>query len=64
MTTDFFNGCPEDWEYPNWGNISRVHNWRNYADDHVIGIWDSLTNEQKKILANNFQRIADEEEWD
>lgn len=58
------NNIPEDWEYPNWGNISKVHNWRNYANDHVIGIWEDLSDDHKKILSANFQDIADNEEYE
>lgn len=59
-----FNNVPSDFDKPKWDVANRVHNWRNYVDDEVKDIWDSFSLEAKQALAQNFNNIADREEWD
>jgi hypothetical protein len=53
-----------DWKNPNWNDLQKVHDWKNYVSDEVILIWDTFTNEQKEMLANNFDELANKEDWD
>ena len=61
---DYLYLSPYDWEHPQWNKGGRVHNWHRYVSDNVKILWNSLTEMQKLALANNFQDIADNEEWD
>lgn len=53
-----------DWEHPNWNNLSKTHDWKNYVSDKVIEIWDTFNNEQKQVLSENYNEMANKEEWD
>ena len=55
---------PEDWESPKWNEYDKVHDWRNYPSNDRQNEWSSFTDCQKKILAINFQCVADREHWD
>ena len=55
---------PDDYENPDWKAATKVHEWKNYIDDPVREIWDTITTAQKKALANQAQNIADAEEWE
>ncbi len=54
---------PSDFKNPEWNEKYRVHNWRNYVTDEVKNEWGNFTKKQKKILSDNFQGIADTEDW-
>lgn len=58
---------PLDYISPDWektGLRDKVHNWRNYVSIDLQCIWCSLDDNIKKILAENFNDIASQEEWD
>ncbi|HED2415523.1 MULTISPECIES: recombinase RecA [Klebsiella/Raoultella group] len=55
---------PEDCFSPDWTNKGKVHDWKNYANDGLIEIWDNFTQEQKRVIAKNLQDVADQEEWE
>ncbi len=40
------------------------HEWRNYVDGDLRDMWNSFTEQQKIAIADNAQRIADQEERD
>jgi hypothetical protein len=58
------NNTPTDFSNPEWGTVSRVHNWRNYISDEVKELWSTFTDQQKQALARMAQVIADREDWD
>lgn len=55
---------PNDWEEPKWEVKDKVHCWRNYVSDNLKNIWDTFDCDQKQIIAEAFQEIADGEDWD
>ena len=55
---------PHDWQYPEWENKSRVHNWRNYVSEELQAMWDTFTDVQKKALAISYDDIASQEDWE
>ena len=55
---------PEDCFSPDWTNKGKVHDWKNYANDGLIEIWDNFTQEQKRVIAKNLQDVADQEKWE
>lgn len=55
---------PVDYANPNWSKAERVHEWKNYISEPLESIWMSFTDEQKAVIADNAQSIADREEWD
>lgn len=58
--TDF----PYDALEPDWDEYNKVHEWKNYVSDDLKKIWSNLPEYVRKIIAQNFQEIADKEEWD
>lgn len=54
---------PYDWENPQWNEYHRVHNWRNYVSNDVKEIWNTFTDTQKLLLAQLFEELAGNEEW-
>ena len=55
---------PLDWEYPDWSEEHRVHNWRNYVNDDLKLEWHNLTGIQKILISSSFECIASNEHWD
>lgn len=55
---------PNDWENPNWSNISRVHDWKNYISDEVADTWDEFTEKQKMSIARMANDTASNENWE
>lgn len=53
-----------DHENPEWEKAGRVHEWKNYIHDDLRHAWHSFTPEQRKLIAQNAQEQADQEEWD
>ena len=49
---------------PKFEDAERVHDWRNYVSENLRAIWGTFTDDQKYIIAESFDRIADREEWD
>ena len=56
---------PHDWQHPDWEARTKVHDWKNYVETTFLeDMWNTFDDSQKKVLAYNFQLIADNEEWD
>lgn len=53
---------PDNWHSPEWDNIGRVHDWRNYIADIMRAYWSGFTDEQKKAMAIGAAEQADKEE--
>ncbi|HAS0916543.1 TPA: hypothetical protein I3529_003573 [Enterobacter asburiae] len=53
-----------DWAKPHWAEEDPVHNWRNYAPPPLRRIWQTFTDEQKRVIAFTLQTVADAEQWD
>lgn len=51
-------------ETPDWDSRSRCHDWKNYVTDALKAIWESFSPEQKRVVADALQQVADEEVWD
>lgn len=49
---------------PDWGCENKVHNWMNYIDSEVRGIWEYLSLETKVIAYFIANTMANNEEWD
>lgn len=49
---------------PDIDNIGKVHDWKNYLSTDLWSIWETFSDYQKQVIAENLQIIADEEEWD
>jgi len=58
------NNIPNDFYLPNWSAASKCHDWKNYVSDDLKSIWITFSDEQRQILAANFDEIASREEWD
>ena len=56
MCTDFMD--------PQWDKAGKVHDWKNYVTDQLRKIWSGLSDDQKRVVASNFDEIAEREEWD
>ncbi len=56
---------PADYENPDWTpQWKYVHDWRGYIRDDLRAAWQTFSVEQRRLLAENAQAIADEEVWD
>lgn len=55
---------PSDYLNPAWNVFFKIHCWRNYVDPKIQDIWNTFTDEQKKILSICFEKIAGDEDWD
>jgi len=67
MVDQPMNNVPHDWEKPNFSDRStwsKCHEWKWYVDSEVEEIWTMFSDQAKQVLAQNFQGIADNEEWD
>lgn len=54
---------------PKWDEMPPVHkpnphDWRKYVSDPVRALWSTFTGDQQLALVQNFQEIADREEWE
>lgn len=58
------NTFPHDWEYPLWSTEDRIHCWRNYANEKLKTLWSELDSNQKQVISECLQEIADTEKWD
>ena len=43
---------------------NRCHDWRNYVDDEIIGLWGRLSLDARIIAFLVAERAAGNEEWD
>ncbi len=55
---------PNDFYLPDWSATSKCHDWKNYVSDDLKSIWITFTEEQRQIIADSFNQIASNEEWD
>lgn len=56
---------PPEYLSPDWTPPTKyVHDWRRYISEPLEAAWQTFTPEQRLMLAENAQRIADNEEWD
>ena len=63
MSTD--NNTPYDWDDPNFDLSGiQVHEWKSYATESIIDLWDTFNNDQKKAVSSMLQDVADREDWD
>lgn len=53
-----------DWQKPEWNSGGFVHNWHNYSIPALEIIWDTFTDDQKKIIAATLDNAASKEHWD
>ncbi len=60
------NNVPSDWKDPDFdiGSGKHVHEWKSYVDSEVQELWDDFSDEVKQALSQNYNGIADNEEWD
>lgn len=49
---------------PDFKNVSKTHDWRNYVPFNWQNNWEQLTERERKIIAVMSQMQADDEEWD
>ena len=53
---------------PDWEEYERqfcaVHDWRTYIKEPLRAVWDTFTDEQQRLMAENADAIATAEEWD
>ena len=54
----------EDIVNPEWEVGGRVHNWKNYVPDDLKAIWHTFSKDQLIVLAETFDTIASNEEWE
>jgi hypothetical protein len=47
-----------------FGEVGKVHDWRNYISAEVRALWDGFTDAQKLALARQADELAGREEWD
>lgn len=55
---------PKDWARPEWNKREKVHNWRNYASEHLISHWTFMDSLTKQLVAECLNNVASVEEWD
>ena len=54
---------PDEYLDPDWTAGGRVHNWRNYIGTDLRAAWPQLSDDLKRVVAENAQTLADAEEW-
>lgn len=56
---------PPEYVVPDWTPPTKyVHDWRRYIGDELQAAWQTFSPAQRKLLAENAQRLANNEEWD
>jgi len=53
-----------DWQKPSWNEGGNVHNWHNYATPALEIIWETFTDQQKKVIAAVLDNNASNEIWE
>lgn len=53
-----------DIENPNFQNVGKVHDWRNYVPYEWQEKWFEFTERERQIIAVMAETQADKEEWD
>jgi hypothetical protein len=51
-------------ENQDFEDVGKVHDWRNYAPEEIVNVWDKLTDREKKLIFIMCETMADREEWD
>lgn len=64
LVTEHRVGFGGDCINPDWKNVTRVHDWRNYVPDRVVALWDTFTDAQKIAIAEMADERASSEHWD
>lgn len=64
LIDDVLSNVPHDWSEPDWEKLNKCHEWKRYVDSEVQELWGTFSDEQKQALAQNYQGVADSEEWD
>ena len=58
----------KNYMHPNWAeydsDMTPVHDWRGYISTDLRAAWDTFTKEQRRLIAENAQVIADREVWE
>ena len=49
---------------PDWNKRDRVHCWKNHVPDELKEVWESLTLNERRIIAWMADRDASNEGWD
>lgn len=49
---------------PDWEDIDKVHDWRNYISEDLQNIWDEIEPKIKKFVYKQAENQASNEEWD
>ncbi|WP_269564503.1 hypothetical protein [Kosakonia radicincitans] len=53
-----------DWQNPAWSEGGPVHNWHNHASSALKLVWNTFTDDQKRIIAAMLDNEASNEHWD
>ena len=53
----------QEYLHPNWSNLGRVHDWKNYVTHEILNEWENFTDIQKAMLFRCFESMANNEEW-
>ena len=56
--------APTNWEFPQWDDAGRVHDWMNYATAELKDHWHNMDDTTKQIVSACLQDEADREEWE
>ena len=54
----------DEYEFVDWNEGGKVHNWRNYISDGLQRIWHTFNREQKLELVRSAEENAMRENWD
>ena len=55
---------PRDTLKPEWHNVHKAHDWKNYVTDDLKNVWSTFSQIQTILIAEALQKIADAEEWE
>jgi hypothetical protein len=53
-----------DLNNPDFENIERIHDWRNYVPDEWRPCWNDFTNVERQIIFVMANIQAENEEWE
>lgn len=63
-STMTFDELRDHLDSPDWGDRSRVHNWKNYVSERMKQIWAECSIEVRLALFLGATKQAQAEEWD
>ena len=55
---------PTDARQPQWEAAAHRHDWKNYINESVRGLWSTFSPTQQDALAQNADEQASREEWE